>query len=339
MNTKMKNTFKKILPTILMTIVMVSILILPQMAVAQFAGLDQVGKESGLPTEQDFQIRGTNAGGDMGMNRLEGLLLTVVDLVKYLIYSIAIFLLVYQGFRLIIAGKDIDTFSEEAKKNAKYSIMAILIVFVADNAIRKIFFPESGAIFENNGANISLYGEEGVKQIRSIYNIMAYVSGSIALATIIFSGVGMAMSAGSEEGFKKHKNRILWALAGLLLVGVAEFVVKDVLFPDLGTKLPNISKGMLLLKSFTNFMAGFVTTISFGVILYGGYLYVIGGISEDSLGKAKKAIIAGIVGILLSAAAFGLATTLIKAEDGGGVSIMPVGQAPAGVPSSALPAK
>lgn len=334
----MKITLRKILPTLLMTIVMVSMLILPQITVAQFAGLDEINQQTGLPSEKDFLPRGTSPGNDMGINRLEGLLLTVVDLVKYLIYGIAIFLLVFQGFKLIIAGKDIDTFSEEAKKNAKYSLMAILIVFVTDTAIRKVFFPESGAIFENNGANIQLYGEAGIVQIRSIYNIMAYLSGAIALATIIFSGVGMALSAGSEEGFKKHKNRILWALAGLLLVGVAEFVVKDVLFPDIGTKLPNISKGMLLLKSFTNFMAGFVTTISFGVMLYGGFLYVVGGVSEDSLGKAKKAIVGGIVGILLSAAAFGLATTLIQADSSGTV-IAPVGQAPAGIPSVASPTK
>lgn len=321
-----------------MVLVMVTMLTLPQISVAQFAGLDEIVGQTGLPSEKAFVGRGIGPGNDLGINYLEGLLMTVVDLVKYLIYSIAIFLLVFQGFKLIIAGKDIDTFSEEAKKNAKYSLMAILIVFVADTAIRKIFFPESGAIFENNGANITLYGEEGIKQIRYIYNIMAYLASAVALATIIFSGVGMAMSAGSEEGFKKHKNRILWALAGLLIVGVAEFVVKDILFPDLGTKLPNIGKGMLLLKNFTNFMAGFVSTISFGVTLYGGYLYVIGGVDEDSLGKAKKAIIGGIVGILLSAAAFGLATTLIKADDSG-ATVTPVGQAPAGVPSPASPTK
>lgn len=321
-----------------MVLVMVTMLTLPQISAAQFAGLEEIVGQTGLPSEKAFVGRGIGPGNDLGINYLEGLLMTVVDLVKYLIYSIAIFLLVFQGFKLIIAGKDIDTFSEEAKKNAKYSLMAILIVFVADTAIRKVFFPESGAIFENNGANITLYGEAGIVQIRYIYNIMAYLSSAIALATIIFSGVGMAMSAGSEEGFKKHKNRILWALAGLLIVGVAEFVVKDVLFPDLGTKLPNISKGMLLLKNFTNFMAGFVSTISFGVILYGGYLYVIGGVNEDSIGKGKKAIIGGIVGILLSASAFGLATTLIKTDDSG-ATIAPVGQAPAGVPIPASPTK
>lgn len=335
----MKTMLKKILPTLLMVLAMVAILTLPQITVAQFAGLDEIVEQTGLPSEKDFLPRGTSPGNDEGINRLEGLLLTVVDLVKYLIYGIAVFLMVFQGFKLIVAGKDIDTFSEEAKKNAKYSLMAILIVFVADTAVRKVFFPESGAIFENNGANIELYGKEGIVQIRAIYNIMAYLAGALALATIVFSGVGMAMSAGSEDAYKKHQNRILWALGGLVLVGVAEFVVKDVLFPDIGTKLPNIGKGMLLVKKFTNFMASFVTTISFVVILYGGYLYVLGATNEENLAKAKKAIIAGIVGILLSASAFGLATTLIKAEDGG-ATVAPVGQAPAGLPGqSASPKK
>lgn len=322
--------FKKILPTLLMTttmVVLLSLASIPETTFAQFSGLDAIGKGSGLPNATDFVTRGTYASSDQGISGIEALVLTVVDLVKYIIYGLAIFLAMLQGFKLVIAGKDIDTFTEEAKKNVKYSLMALIIVFIADNMIRKVFFPEAGALFENNGANFDLYGKEGMLQIRSLYNMMAYLSGSIALAVIIFSGVGMTLSAGSEDAMKKHTSRLTWALAGLLIIGIAEFVVKDVLFPDMGTKLPNISKGLLLVKKFTNFMSGFVTTISFVVMLYGGYLYTIGGVNEDSLGKAKKAIIAGIVGILMAASAFGLASTLIKTEDVG-TTINPIGQAP-----------
>lgn len=291
---------------------MLATLNLSHVVSAQFSGLEAIGKQGGLPT--DFVSRGTSATGDEGINRLEALTLTIVDLIKYLIYGLAIFFAFFQGFKLVVAGKDIDTYSDNAKENIKYSLMAIMIVFLADTLIRKVFFPDGGVIFENQGANIELYGKEGIKQIRAIYQVAAYVAGSLAILVIVISGVGYALSGGNEDDMKKHQSRILFAAAGLLLVGIAEFVVKDVLFPDLGTTLPNINKGMLLVKRFTNFMAGFIATISFGLMIYAGFLYVSGVTNEDNIGKAKKAITAGVIGILLSLGAFGLVTTLIKTE-------------------------
>lgn len=316
-----------------LTIIILAVLNLSHVVQAQFSNLDAIGKQSGLPT--DFVSRGTSPTGDLGINKLEALTLAIVDILKYLIYGLAIFFAFFQGMKLALAGKDIDSYLDPAKENFKYSGMAIVIVFLADTLIRKVFFPEGGAIFDNQGANIALYGTEGIKQIRGLYDVMAYVAAALAVLVIVVSGVQYALSAGNEDTMKKGQNRILWACAGLLLIGIAEFVVKDVVFPDLGTKLPDIGKGMLLVKRFTNFMAGFVTTISFGLMLYAGFLYISGGTNEDNLGKAKKAITAGIIGILLSLGAFGLVNTLIKTESRTPAALAPIGTAPAGLQNPA----
>lgn len=334
MNTKKYTTRHLITSLLFLTITILAVLNFSHAVQAQFTGLDAIGKQSGLPT--DFVSRGTSATGDLGINKLEALVLTIVDIFKYLIYGLAIFFAFFQGMKLVMAGKDIDSYLEPAKENFKYSLMAIVVVFLADTLIRKVFFPDGGAIFDNQGANIALYGKEGIKQIRALYDTMAYVATALAVLVIVFSGVQYALSAGNEDTMKKGQNRILWACAGLLLIGIAEFVIKDVLFPDLGTTLPDIGKGMLLVKRFTNFMAGFVTTISFGLMLYAGFLYISGGTNEDNLGKAKKAITAGIIGILLSLGAFGLVSTLIKTEARTPTVLTPVGTAPAGLQNPAL---
>lgn len=324
-----------IVSLILLTIVILGTLNLSEIASAQFKNLDQIGQQAGLP---EFMSRGTALTGDQGINKLEATILTIVDLLKYLIYGLAVFFAFFQGFKLVIAGKDIDSYLEPAKNNAKYSLMAILVVFLADTLIRKVFFPNAGEIFDSQGALVAKYGVEGIAQIRGLYNTMEFVAGALAVLVIVISGIGYALSAGNEETMKKNQSRILWACAGLLLIGIAEFVVKDVLFPDLGTVAPNIGKGLLLVKKFTNFMAGFVTTISFGLMLYAGFLYVSGATNEENIAKAKKAIMAGVVGILLSLAAFGLVSTLIKTDSGAPI-VTPVGQVPVTLDGVALPTK
>ncbi len=327
-----------ITPLLFLAIIMLATLNLSHMVSAQFQGIDAVGQQSGLPGPNNFSSHGTATTGDLGVNSLEALILTIVDIIKYLIYGFAIFFAFFQGFKLVTAGKDIDSYIEPAKENAKYSVMAMVIVFLADTLIRKVFFPNSGEIFDNQGALIAQYGLEGIRQIRAIYTTMEFVAGAFAILVIVISGVGYALSAGEEDSMKKNQNRILWACAGLLLIGVAEFVVKDVLFPDIGTTLPDISKGLLLVKRFTNFISGFIATISFGLMIYAGYLYVAGATNEENLGKAKKAIMAGVVGVLLALGAFALVTTFIATDTKSAV-ITPVGQSPIGVPTSALPTK
>lgn len=265
---------------------------------------------------------------DSGVRQLSAVVLNVIDVVKYFLYGILIFFGIFQGVRLVTAGKDAETVAKSAKENLIYTIVAIMLIFLADTAVNKIIFPEGGALFENQGDNIKqIYAAEAVKQIRAVYSIMAYVLGALALAVVIISGVGIAMSAGNEEGMKKHRNRILWSLAAVFITSVAEFVVKDIVFPANGSQAPNISKGLLLVKQVTNFASGFVTTISFVLLLYAGYLYVTAGVSESNTDKAKKAIIAAIVGILLSLGAFGLVSTFIKTESAP-QTITPIGQKP-----------
>lgn len=340
-NTKTKNFITSLL---FVTITILAVLNFAQMVSAldappptnTFAGLgavgDELNKNGGLPT--NFVGRGVSTATD-GTKDIEAIILTVVDLLKYFIYGLALFFAFFQGFKLVIAGKDIESYQEEATKNIKYSLMAIVIVFLADTLIRKVFFPDSGAVFENGTESVDRYGKYGIGEIRGLYTTMEYIAGAVGVLVIIISGIGYTLSAGNEDSMKKNQNRILWAAAGLFIISIAEFVIKDILFPDLGTKLPNISKGMLLIKSFTNFMSGFVSTISFGLMLYAGYLYISGGVNEEGLAKAKKAIIAGVVGILLSLGAFGLVSTLIKTDSS--PLVAPIGAAPAGV-APAMPA-
>lgn len=329
----MKFNTKNLKSFVLLAIIMVASLDLAQMVSAQFSGLAEIGKESGLP--ENLVSRGTSADGDLGINKLEALILTIVDIVKYAIYGLAIFFAFFQGFKLVTAGKDVDTFTEEAQKNLKYSLMAMIIVFLADTLIRKVFFPDGGAIFENQGANIALYGKEGIKQIRGLYTTASYVAGTLAILVIVVSGIGYSLSAGNEDTMKKNQSRALWAMAGLLVISIAEFVVKDVLFPDLGATVPNISKGLLLVKKFTNFMSGFISTISFVLLIYAGYLYVSGATNEDNIAKAKKAIVAAVIGIILSLGAFALVSTFIKTETRAPV-VAPLGAPPSSLEQPAL---
>jgi len=276
------------------------------------AGLGAVGdvlkgKNAGTQNE----ILHAESSTEDGASEITSTILYLADYIKYFVGGIAVIMIIYAGARLIIAGKDSEKEAEASKKTIFYAILSIIIIILADTLVRKVFFGEYGEAFRNQGS-AEFFAQEGAEQIRGLYNFAEYFVGAIAILTIIINGVRIAMSFGDEDGKKKAIQRILWSFAGLILVGVSEFVVKDILFPQIGTKLPAIDKATTLLKGMTNFASAFIATAAFVMLLYSGYMYVIGGADPDSAGKAKKALAAAIIGLVLAAGSYAIVNTVFS---------------------------
>lgn len=76
-------------------------------------------------------------------------------------------------------------------------------------------------------------GDEGAgkvnKLITQIVNILSIIVGVVAVIMIIIGGFRYITSGGKEEGVKGAKNTILYALIGLVVVALAQIIVKFVL--------------------------------------------------------------------------------------------------------------
>lgn len=65
--------------------------------------------------------------------------------------------------------------------------------------------------------------------LTKIINIFSIIVGVIAVIMIIFGGFRYITSGGQQEGVKNAKNTILYALIGLVIVALAQIIVKFVL--------------------------------------------------------------------------------------------------------------
>jgi hypothetical protein len=71
------------------------------------------------------------------------------------------------------------------------------------------------------------YGPNGV--ITKAVNIISIVAGVAAVILIIVGGVKFALSSGDSAGINSAKNTILFALIGLVIVALAQGIVRFVL--------------------------------------------------------------------------------------------------------------
>ncbi len=65
--------------------------------------------------------------------------------------------------------------------------------------------------------------------ISTILNVLSVIVGIIAVIMIIIGGFHYITSGGSDEKVKKAKNTILYAIIGLIVVALAQIIVKFVL--------------------------------------------------------------------------------------------------------------
>ncbi len=66
-----------------------------------------------------------------------------------------------------------------------------------------------------------------------------------------------------------------------------------------------------LIGRFIRFALGFLGLIAVGIILLGGFKWMTSGGNEEKTGEAKKLLGAGVIGLIIVLASWGLATWLI----------------------------
>ena len=66
------------------------------------------------------------------------------------------------------------------------------------------------------------------------------------------------------------------------------------------------------IQTILNFFLGFLGLIAMGFLVYGGFLYVTAGASDENIDKAKKIITYAVVGIIVVFLAFALINTVIS---------------------------
>jgi lysylphosphatidylglycerol synthetase-like protein (DUF2156 family) len=143
---------------------------------------------------------------------------------------------------------------------------------------------------------------------------MEYFIGAIAVLMLVIYGFRMVASQGNDEVLGKSKKAIMWAVAGLMLIGVSEVLVKDIIFPKEGSTLSDVNKGKELIVNVTNFTSSFIATVAIAMYMYAGFMYVTAAGKEDHVNKAKKVFIGATIGLLLAMGAFAIVNSIVKLE-------------------------
>ncbi len=235
-----------------------------------------------------------------------------LDFFKLIVTPIAVLVTVIMGVRMVTAGQESEEVMSQSKNFIKYAIEGLIVIFVSDSVVNVIFGAE-GEIFRGGTTGVQEFAGRSSNLFKGVYTLGQTVMGAIAVFMLVTAGMRYVAGSASDDQIGKAKNQIKWALVGLFVIGISEFVVKDIIFDNNGQKL-GIEAAKSLFANLTNFVAGTMGTLSFIMLLYAGFLYTTASTNEDNTSKAKKVIFSALIGIVIAVAAYAFTNTFVNLD-------------------------
>lgn len=151
-------------------------------------------------------------------------------------------------------------------------------------------------------------GETGVditqNLVRKIANYVRLIIGAICILFIVISGVKLITAGGNEETFSKEMKSILFGLIGLFFIGLAGDLA-SVFSVDNGGYLQDPNTALAKSKQFSKtlnivitFIKYIIGAFSVAFIVRNGLRLVLLGGNEEEVGKDKKNIFYGMLGLV-----------------------------------------
>lgn len=151
------------------------------------------------------------------------LLANVQKFLEAIVASVALVALVWAGLTYIVSLGD-EARSARAKRTAGYAILG-LIVAASIWIIREIvvaILSGSTSFAENEGRVVAGF-------IRLFLQILLAPAGVVAFGALVYGGYMYITSGGDESRAERGKRVILYALLGLIVIGLSGIVVNIVI--------------------------------------------------------------------------------------------------------------
>lgn len=277
------------------------------------------------------------------------LVVGIVLNVRYLLTAVAIALMLYAGYNLVIGQGKEDAWTK-AKATMVWGIVGLAMVGLSGEIVR-IFAvgkcAELGMLPASNNLGCVeggfLKDPQAIIQRSTIFNkavqyiitFLKYMIGAVAVVMLTRNAIRMASNSAGDELDKDKKNLVASAL-GLILIIIADPIINKVLFSIDKTRYPSTGgpevgidyvQGIGEIVGFTNFLVSILTPIAILVIVAGGVMYMTAGTNAESQEKAKRMIMLALGALVLIYGAFALVSTFISGQfDAAAPTINPAAQ-------------
>lgn len=274
----------------------------------------------------DIYIKGQIPGpaDPKSINSIETLktlvLVDILGYVKIIVAVIGILYITIAGARLVMQGDNEET-ATTAKKAITYIILAFVMISMSQE-FAKIFDMGNKTLIQTPSEilkRVKLFDQD----VKVIITFIKYLLGAFATLMIVRAGIKMVTKSGDEEEMGKQKTAIALASAGLVLTYLGGIFIDKVFYrvdKEVYTGISGIqistdpAKGVSEIVGITNFIVSFVGPIAVLALMAAALMYITAGGEEGQTEKAKRILIATVIGIAIIYGAFAIVSTVVAGK-------------------------
>ena len=313
--------------------------LLTTFAVPVFAAGEAADNKPLLPLPGSGTYTGiATVAGETAEEKFYNLVKNVIANVRYIIGAVAIAFIIYAGIRMVIAQGKEEEYGKQ-RMNILWAIIGLALIGMSGELIR-IFNVYCGANGKDIADNPCVQGgflkdPNAILRAATLFDqrtqflitFIKYFIGSIAIFFVVRSGLRLITIGSNEENVGKDKKNLLYGLIGLGLIIMSDTVINKVFYqvdlskyPTVGGAAPSFDpgRGVKEVVGFTNILVSIVGPMAVLALLAGGVMYITSGGNEEKQGKAKRVIMATIIGILIIYGAFAIVSTFVGGQFEGG---------------------
>lgn len=255
-----------------------------------------------------------------GQALLKDLVLGGLAYAKVIIGVVGILYITILGYQLVHSMGDEESITK-AKRGLIYTLIAFVMVSMSED-IGKVFDMERTTILSSPQEilkRVRLFD----KQIEIFMTFVKYVIGAFAAVMVVQAGVKLITAGGEEEEVSKHKKNIMYSAGGLIIIYVGDIFINRVFYKvdkNVYTGITGVhpaidaKEGVEQIAGVTNFVVSFAGLLAVVMLIAGAIMYATAGGEEESMNKAKRLIVATVVGIIVIYGAFAIVSTVISSR-------------------------
>ncbi|MFA5947880.1 MAG: hypothetical protein WC806_02815 [Candidatus Gracilibacteria bacterium] len=158
-----------------------------------------------------------------------------------------------------------------------------------------------------------------------LLDLAKYMVNGIAIIVMVIASVKLVTESSDEEA-ASAKRSMLYGLVGLLLINLADTIVKKVFFGEYGEAFEDSTQAQLFaeegvtqIRGIIGFVNAFVGATAVFIIIFRGVIVLISPGEEDAITKAKTHITYAIVGLIAASLSEFLVRVVFYPKSGSGM--------------------
>lgn len=240
----------------------------------------------------------------------ENIILQIMQFMRTILWTLTIVFCIYAWFSMIIAQWD-ETKITQWKRQLRWWIIALLIIFLIDPFIRKTFFWWWGwimpwdAIYDLNAAR---------RWVMEIEWFISYIQTFIALIAVyqmIKEWTKMIFSLDKEDSYKNVQKTIIWIWIWIALIFMSKiFIYYWILWNPVTWEERSLDKTVTEVSAMIKYFLWFVATISVFTLIYWWFRMITSFWWEGNK-EWKNIIINMAIGVTIIIVSYVLVSTVI----------------------------